>query len=130
MPEGSPDGLQMLPGVQQPRGLRRRVPEVSGARRPHGDAPRPPRAGGPRRLRKVLFPPGELARLAGGQRPAVRGHVPLRGRDAGLVLPVAQTLPVQPAGRREAGELRGDVVGRRRLVGPLLRPDHELHVRV
>ena len=128
--EGTQDGIQVLPGVQQLRGLRRRVQEVSGARRPHGDAARPQGAGGPGRLREVLLPPGQLARVARHQRPAGRRHVPVRRRDAGLLLPVAQALPVQSAGWRETGELRGHVVGRRRLVGPLLWPDHELRVRV
>lgn len=130
LPEGTQDGIQMLSCVQQPWGLRRSIQEVPGTWRPHGDASRPQGAGGPRRLRQVILPPGELARLAGHQRPAIWGHVPFWWWDTGPILPVAQTLPVQPAGRRETRELCCHVVRRRRLVGPLLRSDHELSLRV
>lgn len=128
--EGTEDRLQMLPGVQQPRGPRWGVQEVPGARRPLGNAARPQGAGGPGGLRQGLLPPGELARLAGHQRPPDRGRVPVRRWHAGVLLPVAQALPVQPTGWRPAGELCGHVVRRRRLVGPLLRPGSELPLRV
>ncbi|XP_034056091.1 uncharacterized protein clec11a [Gymnodraco acuticeps] len=69
--EGTQVGIQMLSSCTIASELRLSFQKVPGARRPHGDAPRPKGAGSPRRLREVLLPPGELARVAGHQRPAI-----------------------------------------------------------
>lgn len=61
----------MLPGVQQLSRLRGSIQEVPGTWRTLGDAARPQGAGGPGGVRQGLLQPGELARLAGRQRPAL-----------------------------------------------------------
>ena len=62
---------------------------------------------------KTFFHPGNWPVWLGVNDLRAEGLYLFEGRHARHLLPVAQALPVQPAGRRQAGELRGHVVRRR-----------------